>query len=220
MQVSVDRTRTLALAGMVAPVCFTALVIMQGWLQPDYSHVAMPISALAAWPSGWIQVLNFYTAGLLKIAFAYGLHTDIAPTRRGIAGFLLLVASGIGLILAGRFSWYMVDGVPTETPGHVVGAILSFAATGLGFIVLSRRMSADPRWHDLATYTLLTGVSVLVLFVVVGFFAVDDGTPFHPWAGLLQRVLCAVWFACLLVLAFRLYRHGLESSLLRRRMVR
>jgi hypothetical protein len=45
---------------------------------------------------------------------------------------------------------------------------------------------------------------VLALFITVGFFAVDDGTPLHPWAGLLQRVLCAVWFACLIVLAVRL----------------
>ena len=48
-------TGQLAIAGMVAPVWFITLVIVQGLLQPDYSHVTMPISALAAWPAGWIQ---------------------------------------------------------------------------------------------------------------------------------------------------------------------
>jgi hypothetical protein len=38
--------------------------------------------------------------------------------------------------------------------------------------------------------------AVLLLFVAVGFFAIDDGAPLHAWAGLLQRVLCAVWFTC------------------------
>jgi hypothetical protein len=63
----------------------------------------------------------------------------------------------------------MVDGVPTETPPHVVGAVMTFAATGLGLIVFSRRMVADPRWHDLATYTMYSGIAVLLLFVTVGF---------------------------------------------------
>ena len=39
---------SLAFAGIVGPVLFTLLVIVQGLLQPDYSHIAMPISALAS----------------------------------------------------------------------------------------------------------------------------------------------------------------------------
>ena len=194
----------LAAAGIVAPVWFTVLVIVQGTLQPDYSHVRMPISALAAWPTGWIQNFNFYVTGALAIAFALALHRGVRPTPRGATGVVLLAMGGIGVVLAGVFPWKMVDGVPTETPPHVIGAITAFAATGLGFIALSRRLIADPRWRDLTTYTLCTGIAVLVLFITVGFFAIDDGAPLHPWAGLLQRVLVAVWFACLIVLAVRL----------------
>lgn len=93
---------------------------------------------------------------------------------------------------------------PTETAPHVIGAVMVFTATGLGLIVFSRRMIADPRWRDLATYTTFTGIAVLLLFVVVGFFAIDDGAPLHAWAGFLQRVLCAVWFTGLIVIALRL----------------
>ena len=49
------------------------------------------------------------------------------------------------------------------------------------------------------------------MFVAVGFFAIDDRAPLHAWAGLLQRVLCAVWFTCLIVLALRL-RGGLRPQ--------
>ena len=42
---------TLLTAGIAGPIWFTALVIVQGILQPDYSHIAMPISALAASPA-------------------------------------------------------------------------------------------------------------------------------------------------------------------------
>jgi hypothetical protein len=47
---------------------------------------------------------------------------------------------------------------------------------------------------------------MVFLFIVVGVFAVDAGTPFHRWAGLLQRVLVVVWIACQLVIARRLLR--------------
>jgi hypothetical membrane protein len=198
------RMRTLALAGIIGPVWFTALVVLQGFLLPDYSHVRLPISALAAWPTGWIQNINFYVTGVLAMAFAVTLHHGVQPTRRGRAGVALLGLGGLGVVWAGIFPWKMVDGVPTETAPHVIGAVMTFAATGLGFMVFSRRMIADPRWRDLASYTMLTGIAVLLLFVAVGFFAIDDGAPLHAWAGLLQRVLCAVWFWCLIVLARRL----------------
>lgn len=64
------RTSTLALAGIVGPIWFTTLVVLQGVLLPDYSHVRLPISALAAWPTGWIQNVTFCIAGVLTIAFA------------------------------------------------------------------------------------------------------------------------------------------------------
>src|SRR5262245_45202563 len=119
----IARVRTLALAGIVGPIWFTTLVVVQGFLQPEYSQVRLPISALAAWPTGWIQNLNFYVVSALTIAFAYALHRTVQPSRQGSLGFALLVTGGIGLFLAGSFPWTMVDGVPTENAPHVVGAI-------------------------------------------------------------------------------------------------
>jgi hypothetical membrane protein len=200
--------KTLALAGIIGPVVFTTLVVVQGFLLPDYSHVRLPISALAAWPTGWIQILNFCVSGALIVAFAFGLHMGVQPTQRGAMGVALLVASGVGIIACGVFSWKMIDGLPTETPAHAAAAILSFAATGLGLIIFSRRLNADLRWRDLSMFTMIAGIVVLLLFVTVGFFAIDDGAPLHPWTGLIQRILCAVWFTCLVVLAVRLRSIG------------
>ena len=203
---TLSRVRTLALAGFVGPALFTVLVILQGLLIPAYSHVVLPISALEAWPTGWIQRLNFWVVGFLNIAFAYALHLGVQPARRGAIGVPLLILGGVGIILAGVFPWVMVNGVPTETPAHVVGAITTFAATGLGWLTFSRRMSADRQWRDLSRYTMTTGIAMLVLFIALGGFAIADGTPLHPWAGLLQRVLCGAWFTLLIVVAIRLRR--------------
>jgi hypothetical membrane protein len=205
--------RWLAIAGVIGPLLFIGLVVAQGMLQPDYSHIAMPISALAAWPAGWMQNLNFFLLGTLNAAFTIGLHNAIRATRFGLIGILLLLVSCLGILLAGLFPWINLNGVPTETPQHVIGAVLTFSGASTGLLVLSRRMTADADWHCLSAYLLGSGIVMVILFVVVGFFAVDAGTPFHRWAGLLQRVLVAVWFTCQLAVARRLLRIGREKSL-------
>ena len=202
----------LSVAGVGAPIWFTTLVIVQGILQPEYSHIAMPISALAAWPTGWIQRMNFYGLAALMAVFTIGLHRTIQPTRFGITGNVLLFACCLGLFLAGLFSWIMVDGVPSETAPHVVGAILSFSGASTGFIAISRRMRADAQWRRLAAYVLTTGVTMCILFVLLGAFAIDDGTPLHPWAGLLQRVVVLIWFACTSTIAFRAFRRFVAAT--------
>jgi hypothetical protein len=108
--------------------------------------------------------------------------------------------------MAGLFPWIRVNGVPTETGMHVVGAVLSFCGASIGLIALSRGMAADTRWQSMATYVLATGVTMLVLFIALGAFAIGEGTPLHPWAGLLQRVLVCIWFACFIAIALRALR--------------
>ena len=153
--------RQIAIAGMIAPVWFITLVIVQGALQPDYSHIAMPISALAAWPAGWIQNVNFFVSGALLAAFAIGLNGAIRPTRFGLLGIALLLASSVGLWIVGFFPWINVNGVPTEPPSHVVGAVLTFVSASTGHLILSRRMAADPEWRDLSPYVFGTGIIML-----------------------------------------------------------
>ena len=195
----------LAAAGIAGPVVFTVLVIVQGLLQPDYSHVALPISALAAWPSGWIQNVNFVVLGLLMTAYAVGLQLGVRPRRGGVIGPVLLVLSGTGLVLAGLFPWRGAN-PPIVPVGHMIAAFLGFLGAGSGLIVVSRRMARDPKWRNVAAYALATGIAIVVLFVVNGFLVRPDDAPLHAWAGVVQRVTVLVWFSCTIVLALRLLR--------------
>jgi hypothetical membrane protein len=203
----------LAIAGLVAPVWFITLVAIQGMLQPDYDHIALPISALAAWPAGWMQNLNFFVMGVLMGAIAIGMHFAIRPTRHGLVGVVLLLMSGVGFWAAGLFPWINVNGVPIEPSSHIVGAVLVFVGGSAGLMTLSRRMAADPQWRDLSAYVRWTGIAMLLLFIVVGGFAIEAGTPLHRWAGLLQRVLVVVWFSCIVVMARRALRLARETRL-------
>jgi len=198
--------RQLAAAGILGPIFFTSLVLLQEILQPDYSRVAMQISALAAWPLGWIQNLDFILFAWLLFAFAMGIHRGVARTAGGTAGTALLVLAAFGAFLAGAFPWTVANGKPIATSEHIMAAVTHFLAAAFGLIVLSRRLGQDPRWKDLGIYVLLSGLAMLALFTTHVVFAVGPGQPLHPFAGLVQRTLVLIWFACLLVLAFRLRR--------------
>jgi len=84
----------LGAAGVVGPILFTATFIVQGLLRPAYSHVAEPVSALAAGPNGWVQDVNFLVFGPLMVAYAVGLNLGLRPSRAGLIGPGLLVEIG------------------------------------------------------------------------------------------------------------------------------
>jgi len=197
----------LATAGIVGPIIFVLIVIVQSLLHPDYSQLKLPISALAAWPGGWVQSVNFVVFGLLTIAFALGLHLGMGPSRAGMIGPALLTLSGVGLMIAGAFPWREVEGDFVVPAAHLLGgALLAFLGTGSGFIVLSRRMAADSRWRGVATYALASGIAIVILFVATFALVLSSGAPLHSMGGLVQRVTLLVWFPCTVVLALRLLR--------------
>lgn len=95
---------------------------------------------------------------------------------------------------------------------HTVNGTVFFLSIGMVLAVVSRRLRADPRWRSLATYTLVTGIALLVLFVVVVALARPADAPLHDWLGLVQRLVLAVWFACIIVLALRLRRVATQGK--------
>jgi hypothetical membrane protein len=199
----------LAAAGILGPILFTAgFVIQELFRRSEYSPIAEPVSALEAGPGGWVQQVNFVAFGLLTIAFAVGLHRGMRPTRAGVVGPAILVWTGVGLVLAAVFALREdAAGVTYDPTGlHSVNGAVFFLSIGIGLVVTSRRMAADPSWRSLAGYTLATGTALLVMFVAFGVLVGPDDAPLHPWAGLAQRVVLAVWFSCTIVLALRLLR--------------
>ena len=180
---------------------------MQSLLRPEHSLVADPISALAAGPSGWVQDVNFLVFGALMVAYAIGLHLGVRPTRWGVVGVAFLVLSGVGLVWAGVFPSTDATGARWDDRVlHIVAFPMTFLAAGIGLIMMSRRMAGDPRWRRSATYALATGIAVLLLLLADAGLVRPPGAPLHPWWGLFQWVLLAVWFPCTVVLALRLLR--------------
>ena len=195
----------LAAAGIAGPIMFAVAALVQSLLRSDHSLLTRPISALAAGPSGWVQDVNFLLFGSLMIAYAIGLHLGVRPTRWGVVGLAFLLLSGVGLLWAVLFPATDATGAFDEDRLlHIPGFIMTFLGGGIGLIVMSRRMARDLRWRSLATYALASGIAMLVLFLVGGSLVRPPGAPLHPWFGLFQWILLAVWFPCTVILALRL----------------
>lgn len=207
----ISGTAVLAWAGIIGPVLFTATFLAQELARRDeYSPMAEPVSALEAGPNGWIQQLSFLVLGVLTMAHAVGLHAGVRPTRGGVAGPALLFLTGIGSIVAGVFPLREdAAGITYDPGGHAVGGIIFFFGSPLALILLSRRLREDPRWRPLATYTLVTGLLLVMLAVAMIRLAIPDDAPLHDWAGLLQRItVVAVLFPCRVALGVRLLHVG------------
>ncbi len=196
----------LASAGIVGPLIFATLALVLSLLRPEHSLISDPISALAAGPYGWVQDVNFLHFGLLMIAYAIGLHLGMSPMRMGTVITAFLVLSGFGLIWAGLFPATSSSGAFQDRALHTPGFIMTFFGAGVGLILMSRRMARDPSWQSLATYAKATGIATLLLLLSGALFVRPSTAPLHPWWGLFQWVLLAIWLPCTVILAFRLLR--------------
>lgn len=194
----------LALAGIAAPIIFVGSAIGQALARPGYSAVTQMVSELAAYPGGWIQNLSFVVTGALMAAFGYGLHRGVKPGPGGVIGPALIVLSGLGLIVAGAFPVRFEAGTLIEPAGHIIGSLIAFWGAAIGYIVLSRRMAADPEWKGRSAVALGTGIGIVVLFFVFVGLGMPPEAPLHPWLGIAQRAMIAAWFIGVLILAFRL----------------
>ena len=206
--------RAAAWAGIVGPVLFTvtfvALELVRG---SSYDRMAETVSALEAGAHGWVQQVNFVVLGLLTIAFAVGLHRAITPSRRGVAGPLLLGFSGVAALLAAAFPVREDSaGLTYSPPGHLVAGTMFFATSALALVVLSHRLGKDRRWSGLAGYAAVAGGIAVIEFFVMGALVIPDDAPLHDYAGLGQRLLILlVVFPCRVTLAARMLRMTLSD---------
>ncbi len=196
----------LVAAGVLGPVLFWLVVIIDGATKPGYDARRHFISELALGERGWVQSTNFIVVGVLTIAFAAGLRRLFPTGRASIFGPLLVGFVGLGLAASGVFR---TDPANYPVKADAAQGTTSGAIHGLAFVVvvgsviaacfvLARRFRQEPTWRGYGMYSVITGILVpawLVVLVVAG----DD----RPYTGLLQRALVATFFGWLAVIAAR-----------------
>ena len=204
-------TRLLLAGGVVGPLLFVLLLLIEGATRPGYDALRQAGSELSLGSQGWMQVVNFIISGLLIFGFAVGIHWIIRQGRGAIWGPLLLATVGLALVAAGIFVTDPALGYPPGTPpGPAVhttwhgalhwyfGGLIFFSCLPAASFVFARRWATESKrmW---ALYSIVTGV-VMVAFFAAFAVASACGGP----AGLFQRISISVGMIWVSLFAGRL----------------
>ena len=197
--------RLYALCGVVAPIFFVLMVIVEGFLVPGYSHMSQQVSDLGAYALygsyALLQNLNFCVFGILVVAFAIGLRHELPASRAITTSFGLC---GILFFLLGFFP---DEPIPWPAAAHYLIAQASGLSIFLSEFLAWRRLRhpvADEwiGWTRYGRFSLVSLVLALVSFITYATF----GQRGSPIAGLLQRVMGAFILLWIEVMSLRLLR--------------
>jgi hypothetical membrane protein len=187
----------LLLCGIIACPLFIITFIIEGAARAGYSPFRHPISSLSIGELGWIQTVNFLIAGVLLIAFSFGLKSR------------LIGLVGLGLLGAGVFKTDPIYGYPEDQPllldqftihGHLhdLFSILVFTCLPAACFVFRKRFirAGEQGW---AIYSATTGILMILTFILsaIGF---KQLLGLVSIAGVFQRlciILGGVWIALL-----------------------
>ena len=196
--------RKLLYAGVVGPLLFIVVFLIEGATRPGYSAWRNFVSQLATGDLGWMQVVNFLVCGTLMFAFAIGLRETIKGTRGSIGGPVLLGLFAVALLVAGIFVTDPALGYPVGAPQvhtahgmiHGLAGLAAFTLLPAACFVMAWHFASESGSGRWAAYSVAVGVLLLVMFVASTTASTLDatGTWRNAPTGLLQRIaIIAGW---------------------------
>lgn len=196
----IQRQRFFALCGIIAPILFTILVIIESLLRPDYSQIYNFVSDLGVGPNAVIQNVNFAIFGILSILFALGLRSGLpSPQKKALkAGVWLVAIFGLCILLAGVFP----EDYLSQIPHNLVSATAFVTIIAAQLLIWKGLKNAnDSVWGKYRTYSLISGLMSLILVLVLK-VAMSD---FTDYQGIVQRAFLAVPWIWVEITALKLY---------------
>jgi len=198
-----SKQRIFALCGIVAPILFTLLVIIESLLRPGYSQIYNNISDLGiSGPYAIIQIINFIIFGLLSIGFSIGLGAKLPASRAGKAAKWLLIIFGLGMMFAGVS--LLFTGVFAEAyvlDAHSLASVIAFLTIIAAQLLTWQALRGNDNviWGLYRIYSLLSGILTIIVLVVFSY------TQFAPYHGAIERLFIAVWMIWIEVTGLKLY---------------
>ena len=190
---SSNKKQQVAWAGVIAPIIFVTVFMVEGWLRPGYNPLSTYVSALSLSSRGWIQISNFLIFGALLFLFTRGVAAEFPEGKASRGGLILLTIIAAGYFLSGPFVMDPMDTPLDQASVHgtihgILGGIV-FLLMPISIFVYLRRFRIDPRWQSIYGWTLGLGVICAVADV---FFTIVSKSPslqvaFVDWFGLIQR---------------------------------
>ena len=175
----------LAICGMLSPIVYTAMWIIGGKLQNNYSHIKHDISSLFAVkaPNQRLMQTFIIISSVLLFLFYLGLHEGLKDGGSIIGPISFIIASILGMLVA---FFFPLDeyGEMTTWKGkmHLILVILMGILTVAGMILLWFRLKDVPGWSTFAVYSLASAIIALVLLIISGILIESN------YRGLLERL--------------------------------
>lgn len=200
--------RLYALCGVIAPIFFAFMLILEQSVVPGYNWISQYGSDLGNYAFygsfAILQNLNFWIFGILVIAFTLG------GLRRGLPGSravtITLGLSGAMFFMAGVFTDQPPPPGQHLTP-HILAGDIGFPSITLCQIFVWKRLrhttaEEESAWRRHRTYSLVSGL--LTLLLGINFFYASGSN--SAFVGLEQRAFIAVPLSWIEVMALKLFR--------------
>ena len=159
----------LAICGILAPIFYTLMWILGGFLRSDYSHVRDDISSLFAVGAPRRRIFNaiIIVSSVLLFVFYLGLHWGLNNGQGSIVGPIVFVVSGFTGVLVAFFFPLDIGGEIITYKGklHLILVVLSGFLNIVGMVALWFRLSSVSVWSDFAWFSLISSIVSLVLVV-------------------------------------------------------
>ena len=191
----------LASLAMGGAAYFALMVLALHFLRPDLNPIALPASAYAVGPFGFLMTTAFFGLTLGAWALVLAIARGVPSAARSRAGLILLGVWAAGILLAMVFPMDVDRAAPTLSGTiHDLGGVIGFFCLSVGGILMTRRLTAVGGW-GLARRAMLT-LSVLMLaqYVAVS-LAFATGSQF---LGLVQRLYLGTMITWIVMTASRL----------------
>jgi hypothetical membrane protein len=215
---SLAEMKKLLYAGVVGPILFIVVFLVEGATRPGYSAWRHYVSQLATGDGGWVQVVNFLVCGVLVLLFAIGLRLSIRGTRGSIGGPVFLALFAIALLVAGIFTTDPALGYPVGAAYvhtmhgmlHGLAGLAAFTTLPAAAFVMAWHFSAEKRDRRWVVYSLTVGVLMIGLFIAFTTVSTMDAVGTWPNAptGFLQRIAIIAGWTWIAMVAWRYIRRA------------
>jgi hypothetical membrane protein len=181
------------MSGVIGPLLFIAVFLIEGLTRPGYSPWRNAVSQLATGEDGWIQTVNFLVCGVLVLTFAFGLRQAIKGTRGSIGGPVLIGLFAVALLVAGVFTTDPGLGYPVGAPEvhtthgliHGFAGLAAFVTIAASAFVIAWHFAAEPGERRWVIYSAAIGLLIPVFFIA---FTVASNNWSDAPGGLFQRI--------------------------------
>ena len=197
----------LAICGMLSPIIYTAMWIVGGKLQSDYSHIRNDISSLFAVgaPNKKLMQSFIIVSSILLFLFYLGLHEGLNDGGSIIGPYLFILASILGILIA--FFFPLDEGgeiITWRGKMHLILVVVMGIFTIAGMIALWFRLKEVSGWETFANYSLVSAIIAQVLLIISGIFI--EG----KYRGLLERLGVTPFQLFYFILPLMIYLNNLN----------